>query len=83
MFHMETCRMPIESRSMARTNPKTFQSRVEAEILQPTDRCFYCGEHLRGESLVYWHGNDETGHEIWLHQTCAITLAGHLAKDAQ
>lgn len=49
--------------------------------LHPLDRCFFCGDHLPSEEVVYWHGSDEEGQEIWLHPECAVRLGAHLAKD--
>lgn len=49
--------------------------------LHPLDRCFLCGDHLPSVEVVYWHGSDEKGQEIWLHPDCAVKLGSHLIKD--
>lgn len=47
----------------------------------PSDRCFFCGEHLTGDRWIVWQGNDEKGQQIWLHNACAKRLADHLNID--
>ena len=47
-------------------------------MLQPPDRCFFCGKPLPCEDLVYWAGHY---HQIWLHAACAIGLGTHLISD--
>jgi hypothetical protein len=48
------------------------------EFIRPTDRCFYCGELLSCEALVFWHGY---GAQIWTHAKCALMFSAHLARD--
>jgi len=52
------------------------QRQAAYHFLNPSDCCFFCGEPL-GDDLVMWHGDGQ----IWLHPGCAVALGEHLIKD--
>jgi hypothetical protein len=54
---------------------------VDPVFLKPTGKCFFCGERLAGEVFIFCHGNDERGHQIWLHRNCAKRLSDQLRID--
>ena len=68
---------------MGSLNKRGFDAGELANILRPTKYCFYCGDVMTGKNLVYWHGNDEIGQEIWMHPKCARKLSIHLSKDSK
>ncbi len=52
-------------------------------FIKPTDWCFYCGERLGCDGLIYWQGGDERHPQIWLHAECASDLVLSLAMDVK
>lgn len=50
-----------------------------ADFVTARDLCSYCNQPLAGCKIIVWkfHHCD-----VWLHATCALTLAHYLEQDA-
>lgn len=60
--------------------PQGHKLRRDRDWGPDTILCFYCGDLIL-EAMVFWYGATST--KLHLHPACAVSLAHHLASDAQ
>lgn len=74
-LNIEECRQKAD-RAAAKGKPSPF-----GDLPQ---RCFVCGEPLRGDCVAQqgFHPRTGGGASLWIHEPCAIRLAQHLLSDA-